>query len=100
MNERTYLVTVSHPTGFHKGTIELTIHNATYEDVVFYTASNFGTSRDFAFLRFLGEDETTPIRKWMAEHLCTVLSIKKKPSPKRRPERTKFNTPMDSEPRV
>lgn len=69
---REYKVTVTHPTGFHKGTHTLTVTTNYGGHSVYINASTFGCSRDF-----LAGDDKRAIKDWLAEHACTVVKIVK-----------------------
>jgi hypothetical protein len=77
-------VEVKHPTGFHKGTHVVTVHESFMNDQVrkycadrklmflSCSASEFGCSRDY----FVKNPEEA-IRTFLAEHACSVVNVKK-----------------------
>lgn len=70
--ETYYAVTVSHPTGFHNGTHTIRVRMCFGGKFRFCGGSNFGCSRDY-----LVKNDKEAITKFLAEHACTVVKIKK-----------------------
>jgi hypothetical protein len=72
MNRRKYKVTISHPTGFHKGTKVLTINETPgRQGLVFITGEGFGCSRDYL------KSDKEAIKEFMTEHGCSVVKVTK-----------------------
>ena len=67
-----YRVTVTHPTGFHKGTHELTVSENFGGKTRYVTGVSFGCSRDYPV-----KSDVTAIRKFLEEHGTTAKTITK-----------------------
>lgn len=77
----TYKVTLTHPTGFHTGTHEITVnHYPEVETVGQYEhrtcgGSAFGYSRDYTV--YCAKTDKEAIAVFLREHACTVVKVVK-----------------------
>jgi hypothetical protein len=74
-NHQTYLVTVKHPTDYHKGEKKVTVYTVKQDgkpDYRYCDATEFGCSRDY----FVRSDDKA-LELFFAEHACRILSTKK-----------------------